>query len=570
MSGKIGNKGRILVGERVLARLRARGVDWLFANAGTDHAPLIEGLSRAPATGLDLPEAMVVAHEHVAVAMAHGAWLATGRPQAVLVHVNVGLANALMGIINAARDNVPMVILSGRTPITETARHGHRQLPIHWGQEMRDQGAMLREVVKWDYELRYGDEVDVTIDRAMAIAMSEPRGPVYLSLPREVLAEETGRSADPSPIQQPARPFRPDHASIEEVADLLAAAENPVLIAARSADAPGAEALAELAEKAALPVVEFWPSRLSLGTGHPMHGGFDPAPWLEKADLVLVLDAMVPWLPWMHEVKKGAKIVQIGADPLFSPMPIRGFPAHIALAGETSSTLSAIARAVGERTDGKRLAKRRKAVADAGKQREKDIAGRIREGARAPMTQAWASHCIGEAVRDIKGAAIVSELACQPENMHLAGPGSYFSHSLAGGLGWGVPAALGLKLADPDRLVIAATGDGSWLFANPLVCHQIAAAQNLPIVTILFNNGVWNAVRKTTGMMYPAGAALKANRTPLTSLAPHPDYVAVAKASGAWARRVEDGNDLPKILEKAIRQVTEKKRPAFVEIMTEA
>ena len=114
-------------------------------------------MARAGTAGVELPEALVViSHETAAVAMAHGYYLVTGRPQAVMVHVNVGLANAVMGLINAATDNIPMVMCSGRTPVTEQGHLGSRNLPIHWGQEMRDQGAMVREFVKWDYELRSG------------------------------------------------------------------------------------------------------------------------------------------------------------------------------------------------------------------------------------------------------------------------------------------------------------------------------------------------------------------------------------------------------------------------------
>ena len=181
------------VAESYLSLLKSRGVDWLFANAGTDFAPIIEGLTRGNAVGLDMPEAVAITHENVAVGMAHGYYLVTGRPQAVMFHVNVGTANALMGLINAARDNVPIFFTSGRTPITEAGRTGSRDLPIHWGQEMFDQAGMLREVVKWDYELRYGEQVEAIVDRALAIAMSEPKGPIYLSLPREVLAEPSSR-----------------------------------------------------------------------------------------------------------------------------------------------------------------------------------------------------------------------------------------------------------------------------------------------------------------------------------------------------------------------------------------
>ena len=173
--------------EAYLVLLKARGIDWLLANAGTDFAPIIEAFSRGAQAGLAMPEPVVVPHENAAVGMAHGYYLVTGRPQAMMVHVNVGTANALMGLLNAARDNVPIFFTSGRTPVTDGGRVGARDLPIHWGQEMRDQAGMLREYVKWDYELRYGEQVELIVDRALAIAMSEPRGPVYLSMPREAL-----------------------------------------------------------------------------------------------------------------------------------------------------------------------------------------------------------------------------------------------------------------------------------------------------------------------------------------------------------------------------------------------
>ena len=154
-----------------------------------------------------MPEPVVVPHENAAVGMAHGYYLVTGRPQAVMVHVNVGMANALMGLLNAARDNVPIFFTSGRTPLTESGRLGSRDLPIHWGQEMYDQAGMLREYVKWDYELRYGEQVETIVDRALAIAMGEPRGPVYLSLPREALAA-AARRASPSATRRGRSPRR--------------------------------------------------------------------------------------------------------------------------------------------------------------------------------------------------------------------------------------------------------------------------------------------------------------------------------------------------------------------------
>ena len=162
----------LTAGGALLARLRALGVEYVFANAGTDFPPLIESLAEAGANGTAMPQALVIPHEHAAMGMAHGYYLATGRPQAVIAHTNVGLSNCVIGAINAAFEHVPVLMFSGRTPVTEQGRFGSRAIPIGWGQEMRDQTAMLRELVKWDYELRFPEQVPELIDRAMAIAQS--------------------------------------------------------------------------------------------------------------------------------------------------------------------------------------------------------------------------------------------------------------------------------------------------------------------------------------------------------------------------------------------------------------
>ena len=119
------------VAEAFLAALRARGVDYLFANAGTDFAPIVEAISTPGRKGR-FPEPIAVPHENAAVAMAHGYYMVSGRPQAVMVHVNVGTANALTGLINAARENVPILMCAGRTPLSEEGHAGSRNVQIHW------------------------------------------------------------------------------------------------------------------------------------------------------------------------------------------------------------------------------------------------------------------------------------------------------------------------------------------------------------------------------------------------------------------------------------------------------
>ncbi|MGZ3350910.1 MAG: thiamine pyrophosphate-binding protein, partial [Xanthobacteraceae bacterium] len=154
-----------MAAEAYIARLGERGIEYVFANAGTDFAPIVEALSHT--TSAKIPRFMTVPHENVAMAMAHGYYRIAGKPAAVMVHVTVGTANAINGIINAARDNIPVLLAAGRTPLTETGSIASRNRPIHWGQEAFDQGGMLREYVKWDYELRGGQPVAAVVDRAL-------------------------------------------------------------------------------------------------------------------------------------------------------------------------------------------------------------------------------------------------------------------------------------------------------------------------------------------------------------------------------------------------------------------
>ena len=555
----------VTAAEALLAALKLRGIDYLLANPGTDFAPLIEGLSRRGESGLDLPTPVLVAHEQAAIAMAHGHWLATGRPLALMVHVNVGLANTLMGVINAARDNVPLLLLSGRTPIGEGGRTGARDLPIHWGQEMRDQAGMLRELVKWDYELRLPEQAATLVDRALAIAMTPPMGPVHLALPREVLCAELDGVALPAlPRQRPAAPAVPVATAIDEAADLVRQAHRPLLITQRAGAFPaGFAALGRFAAQAEMPVVEFWPSRISLSALDPMHAGFDPGALLAAADLVLVVDGLTPWIPLRHALPAGCRVVQIGPDPLFAATPVRGFPSDLTLAGDVAATLDELGQALAR--SGHDPAERRAALA------ARHAAARAERWAAAdaaggpPMSPAFVSRRLMEALPE--DAILFSELGCDPAVMSFTRAGSYFGFPPAGGLGFGLPAALGVKLARPDRTVVATLGDGSYLFANPPACHHVSEALGLPVLAIVMNNGRYNAVHKTTTMVYPTGFAARANQMPLTSLEPAPDYAMLVRASRGHGERVEDPGALDGAIDRALRIVRQERRQALLEVV---
>jgi acetolactate synthase-1/2/3 large subunit len=188
-----------------------------------------------------------------------------------------------------------------------------------------------------------------------------------------------------------------------------------------------------------------------------------------------------------------------------------------------------------------------------------------RAGNGTPMSAGWISYCL-DRVKD-EDAILFNELGVDPGVLSFERPGTFFSHSLAGGLGWGLPAALGAKLACRDRLVIAAIGDGSYMFANPVACHQVGEALELPVLTIVFNNGIWNAVRKSTQAVYPDGHAVRANRMPLTSLEPAPRYEMIVQASGGYGERVEAADDLPAALERALHAIKQERRQALLNVV---
>ena len=560
----------LTAGGALFARLRQLGVEYVFCNSGTDFPPIIEGLAAAERGGLDLPSAMVVPHEQAAVAMAHGYYAATGRPQAVMVHTNVGLANGVMGMINAAADHVPLVLLSGRTPVTEQGRFGARTVPIGWGQEMRDQHALVRETTKWDYELRFPEQVPELLDRGLAIARSSPPGAVYLSLPREVLCAPCPADALAAPVSmQPSYTAAPE-TDLVRLAGLLMEAENPLVIAQRGAGTrAGFDALARFARAWGIPVCQYWAVALAMSYEHPSCVGSDVGPWLAEADLVVILDGLAPWAPQVHPQRADAQVVNLGPDPLHHRFPVRNFRSDLSITGEVGDALvrlDALMRA-GEREHAALRRRRREAL--------KRRVTRIRAGweaaeaagaSTAPMTKAWVARCVGDLMR-AHDAAVLCELGCPLDHVRPTDPASWRDLPHSGGLGWSLPAALGMKLAQPDRLVIATMGDGSYMFSNPVACHQVGEGQDIPVLSVIVNNLEWNAVRRATMGLYPDGHAVRSNRMPLTSLAPSPDFARVVGASRGHGETVSDPGELPQALERAARIVMEERRQAVVNVM---
>jgi acetolactate synthase-1/2/3 large subunit len=426
---------------------------------------------------------------------------------------------------------------------------------------------MLREIVKWEYELRNASQLETVVDRALAIAASEPRGPVYLSLPREVLGEPAVPVQSREPRLRAVAPAAPDPEAVANAADLLAGAKRPLIISANAGrDAATFAALAAFAQRFAIPVTQHKPRYLALPSSHPMNLGYDPHRYLEEADVILVLESDVPWLPTQAQPRPDCRVIQCGFDPLHTHIPIRGFPSDIGIAGGCTAILAALRAALDARGDDGAIDARRNWITGEHAKLTEERRAQLQRGARqVPMHMDWVSHCLGAAKRP--DAIVVNEYTLQLDHCGFEFPDSYFGSSSASGLGWGPGAALGAKLAAPERQVISVSGDGAYLFSNPVAVHHASALHGLPVLFVIMNNSMWNAVRRSTLQMYPKGIAASGNEAPFTRLDDLPAFERVCEAAGGYGERVEDPEQLPAAIERALAVVRNEGRQALLNVI---
>src|SRR5688572_22880888 len=387
------------VAETFLLSLKKRGVDYVLANAGTDFAPIIEALTAMAGRPGEIPKFLTIPHENLAVAMAHGYYQTAGKPAAVMVHVTVGTGNTVCALMNAARDNVPLLLMAGRTPLTQDGHIASRSAPIHWGQENFDQAGVVREYTKWDFELRAGQPVDEVVGRALDVALSEPRGPVYLTLPREVLASPHKDSVTPLPPTELAMP-QPSTRHIDTLAEWIAAAEFPLILTSNlGRDKEAVGVLAQLAERHAIPVAQPHASCINLPASHAFNLGHAGTELLAKADLLLVVDCEVPWYPRYAAPRSDAKIVHLGVDPLFERYPLRAFTAQLAITGSSRVGLQLLDEALQARPVQRAGADRRRAaVAEYKAKKAADLAAVVERARKEkPIRYAYVGKCVHDA-----------------------------------------------------------------------------------------------------------------------------------------------------------------------------
>ena len=269
----------------------------------------------------------------------------------------------------------------------------------------------------------------------------------------------------------------------------------------------------------------------------------------------------------MQHPPAGCRVAHIGEDPFFVRYPMRSFPSDLAMQAGAVNALEALIEAVEPRLQmaEARIAARRARLTE----RMRTPPRATREGFRAPARPSRRNICrAASARRSARTPSSSTNIRCAPDHCAREKPGTLFALGPAGGLGWGFGAALGAKLAAPDAFVVATLGDGAYMFANPMVGHWVAGKHGLPILTIVFNNSRYGAVRRATLSMFKDGAAGENDGRVLADLDPAPPYEVMAQAQGAYAERVEKPADLPDALARAREAVVSGRRQALLNVIT--
>ncbi|QCU77563.1 thiamine pyrophosphate-requiring protein [Citricoccus sp. SGAir0253] len=545
--------------------LREAGVRYAFANLGSDHPALIEALAEDRERGEDAPRVVLCPHEATALGAAHGYSAATGEPTAVLVHTDVGTANLGGMVHNAHRSRVPVLVFAGLTPYTlEGELPGSRTTHVNHLQDVPDQHALVRQYVKWSYDLRTARNVPQVVRRGLQLALSAPRGPVYLTAAREVLAETAPRPDTTAHGDWP--PLAPCPAppgTVEALAEAVDAARSAVVVtsyAGRDRDAVGA--LAEAAERLGLAVVEPYAEHVSLPADHPLHAGDDPRPLVAEADVIIALQTDAPWLHTAVSPRPGATVAVVNEDPLQESIPLWYYPAtHVVRADAATFLRQLLAAAAalhsGRGPDPDRRAERVEAAERLHGQTREEWRRQLREDRSGErLTAATVAGALAELLPP--EAVVINEAITEAPAVwrHLprTRAGTLFGNR-GTSLGWFGGGALGVRLAAGDRPVVAVVGDGTYLLGEPASAAWVAGRYGLPTLTVVLDNGGWRATQRNLVRQHPGGVADATDRA-FVNLGQTADLPGIASAAGgAWGATVARHADLEPALRRGLEAV---------------
>lgn len=555
-------------GEALLEAFRQLGVDYIVSSPGTEWAPVWEAMANQKKQGKNGPGFMDCWHETLAVDIAAGYTLATGRMQAVLLHAGSGLLQGAMGLHGALQAQVPMVVMSGEST-TYGEKPGFDPGP-QWVDNLSIVGGpqrLVEPLVKFATQAASPYTLYESVVRAGELAQRAPRGPTYLSVPFETLLEEwtppgNGRAVPGAPRTLTA----PE--DVERLAALLVKAKNPVVITEAAGREPETyDAFVALCELLALPVVETNGALFSnFPKDHPLYQGLGVAPFKEDADLAIILRTRVPWYPPSSRPPK-AVVAVIDETPHRDYMVYQSLQADMYLEGDAGATLRALAEAARSIGIDEAVveARRTRLAARHDDMQESKRAAQAEARKKTPIDPVWLCAALGEVMP--RGTIYVDEVTTHTpllrQHIRWNDPQCLFTRQ--GGLGQGLGLSLGVKLAKPENAVVTLIGDGAFLY-NPVLGSLGAARDfNLPILAVIFNNRKYAAIQGTHVKMYPDGTAAETDFFLGTHI--HgPDHVKIVEAFGGHGERVEDPERLPAALRDALDAVNGG-RPAVLDVV---
>jgi acetolactate synthase I/II/III large subunit len=559
-------------GSAFLEALLETGVEYVFANLGSDHTSIVEAYAAARRAGKKVPQFITAPHEMVAMTVAHGYAQASGRAQAVVVHVECGTQSLAGAVHNAAKGRVPVLVFAGMSPATlEGEVRGSRNEFIHWLQDVFDQRGLVRGYMRYDNEIRVGANVKQIVHRAMQFAHSDPRGPVYLTAAREIMEQEIPPVAiDTAKWPTVAPTALPPDASAE-IVRALSSAKRPLIVTSYLGRNPAAsEQLVRFTQRLGIGVLESVPNHLSFPHDNPLYQG---SHWNEKrqnmalaeADVVLVIDSDVPWIPTINKPARDAKIFHIDVDPLKQQMPLWYIGAERIYRADGEVALRQLNSHLDtQKIDESAVAERRGHY----EQRHRERLTQLRRAEQPQgdsITAEYLTACVGRAIGP--EAIVLSEGVTNFHNVaNHSGrtkPGTLMT-SGGGSLGWNGGAAVGVKLAKPDAFVTAMTGDGTYMFTIPSTVHWMAKRYKTPFLQVIYNNGGWRAPRLSAMGVHPHGLASQGDDIAI-AFDPPPDYAGIAAAAGgAHGETIKRVDEVEAAVARAVRVVREEGRSAVI------
>jgi len=538
--------------------LREAGVTHLFANFGSDHPAIIEALAGDRERGIASPRVILCPHEYSALSAAHAYAAATGEAQAVFVHTDVGTANLGGAVHNAARSRAPVFVFAGLTPYTmEGELPGGRNSHINHLQDAPDQHGIVRPYVKWSYDIRTAANIPQIVHRAMQIARSAPAGPVYVTAAREVLAQSVPRPAVESWRWGAVAPTAAPDAVVDELIAELSGAKSPLVITSYLGRAPAAVGrLVELTERLGVPVVEANPEVLSYPHDHPLHLGDDPHALVRDADVILAIDTDVPWIAATAVPSTDARVYVVNEDPLQERIPLWYVPADRFIRADSATLLDQLLARAPRRGEPAALRRAEAAGARSAAMRERWREEEAADAEAGRLTAVTAAAALARVIRDddVVVAEAISAASAVWRRLPRRLPGTLFGNR-GTSLGWSGGGALGIRLATGARLVVSVVGDGTFFFSAPSSTYWIAEQYRIPVLTVVLDNGGWNATKRNVLKQDDSGPAAR-NDAYWSSLRQSADFGGIAAAAGgATGWTVTRADELDRALREAVAVV---------------